>query len=177
MKTIKLFLILFTCTGIFATCKKENEDTLPPATQTGAGTFGCKINGKVYVPKGSSGTGTPNPHVQYDIGLNGLPYLFIDTKQQESGNVTAGVFISFGSLTQSGYYAASDTFRFSIGWAKVIGNCGMTTLDNTVSALGGGQITKLDIPNRIISGTFDFRAVRPNCDTLRVSDGRFDIKF
>ena len=53
----------------------------------------------------------------------------------------------------------------------------MTTLDNAVSALGGGQITKLDIPNRIISGTFDFRAVRPNCDTLRVSDGRFDIKF
>jgi hypothetical protein len=180
MKNFKVFwLSTIALCSLFAACKKDKntEDQLPTATQTGAGTFGCKINGKVFIPKGSSGTGTPNPKVQYDIGLNGLPYLTIDSKQQESGNVSAGVFISFGSLTQPKFYPVTDTVRFSIGWSSLIGNCGMTTLDNSVSANGGGTITRLDIPNRIISGTFSFNAIRPGCDTLRVTDGRFDIKF
>ncbi len=176
---MKYILIIIAAISIFASCTKDKqtEDQLPPATQTGAGTFGCKINGKVYVPKGSSGTGRPNPHIQYDLGLNGLPYLFIDSKQQEGGVINAGVFISFGSLNHLAFYSAIDTFRFSIGWNAVIGNCGMTTLDNNVKALGGGEITRLDATNHIISGRFEFKATKPGCDTLRVTDGRFDIKF
>ena len=80
MKLLKIaWLLAIAITLIFASCKKENEDTLPPATQTGAGTFGCRINGKVYVPKGNSGTGAPNPKVQYDLDLNGQTYLSIGT--------------------------------------------------------------------------------------------------
>jgi len=52
----------------------NNADSLPPATQTGANTLGCLVNGKVFVPKGHGGTGRPNPHVQYDYDLNGKPY-------------------------------------------------------------------------------------------------------
>ena len=39
------------------------------------------------------------------------------------------------------------------------------------------SIEALDIANRIISGTFNFKAIKPGCDTVRISDGRFDIKF
>ena len=78
MKPLKIaWLLAIACSAIFASCKKEHEDTLPPATQTGAGTFGCKINGKIFIPKGSNGNGTPNPKVQYDLDLNGQPYLSI----------------------------------------------------------------------------------------------------
>jgi hypothetical protein len=33
----------------------EPEPTLPPATQTGANTFGCLINGKVFQARGGGG--------------------------------------------------------------------------------------------------------------------------
>ena len=115
--------------------------------------------------------------MQYDLDLNGQPYLFIQAKQFKNNEIIGGVDLTFRNLTTSGNYNALSDIKFSIGWSSVIGNCGMTTLDNTVSAWGGGEILRLDIPNRIISGTFNFKALRPNCDTLRVTDGRFDIKF
>ena len=34
-------------------CSKDMGAQLPPATQTGANTFGCKVNGVVYSCKGA----------------------------------------------------------------------------------------------------------------------------
>ena len=86
MKKIITVILLSTLLG--ASCKKTNTpsptDQLPPTTQTGANTFGCLVNGKVYVPKGSSGTGSPNPKTIYDIGLNGVPNLLINANQYEN---------------------------------------------------------------------------------------------
>ena len=66
MKYIKITLLalgvitLFT----FSQCKKNKEEPqLPPETTTGAMTFGCKVNGKVFVPK--DGRGKPGLYVQY----------------------------------------------------------------------------------------------------------------
>ena len=63
-----------------ASCKKDkqNQDQLPPATQTGANTFACLINGKVFIPKGYDGTGKPNPHILYDFDLQGQPFLSLE---------------------------------------------------------------------------------------------------
>ena len=162
-----------------ASCKKENknEDQLPPATQTGANTFGCLVNGKVFVPRGYDGTGRPNPHVQYEYDLNGQPYLIIEARQYTSNQITGNIRIGFGNLNTLGYYPVSDSFNFSVGWIQVIPNCGMGTSDPSVHVWGGGVITKLDNSNDIISGTFEFKAIKPGCDTVRVTDGRFDIKF
>ena len=178
MKQLKIaWLIAIAFSLIFASCKKESEDTLPPATQTGAGTFGCKINGKVYVTKGSSGTGTPNPKIQYDFDLNGQPYLSIETKRFDANIVDGAVLIYFSNLINTGNYGIGGDFKYSVGWNSYIPGCGVGNLDPNVTALGGGTISKLDIPNRIISGTFSFKAVKPNCDTIRITEGRFDIKF
>ncbi len=176
MQKLKLPLILFACISIFATCKKEQENTLPPATQVGANTFGCKINGKVFIPKGSSGTGTPNPHVQYDFDLNGQPYLSIDASDYNTSS-GGGVFLVYRELSSVGFYPIVNLLKFSLGWPAVLGNCGGQTLDTMSIFAGGGIITKLDIPNHIISGTFDFKYKTLQCDTVNVTDGRFDIKF
>jgi len=176
MKT--LLLVLFAAT-LFSGCKKDKvEDYLPPATQIGANTFGCKINGKVFVPKGFDGTGMPNPHTQYDYLLNGQPYLSIEANRYlEDSNGGGGISITFWDIIQPGYYDVSSKFRFSFGWPIVTGNCGMSIIDSNLQVFGGGVITKLDIPNHIVSGTFDFKAIKPNCDTVFVTDGRFDIRF
>ena len=177
MKLLKIaWLFAIALTLIFASCKKDNEDQLPPATQTGAGTFGCKINGKVYVPKGSSGTGTPNPKVQYDLDLNGKPYLSIQTFQYPT-QLNSGVIIAFRYLQSTGIYNVKDSFRFAIGSPNSNINCGGSSADSTTYSKGEGTITRLDIPSRIISGTFNFKVKPFDCDTIYLTDGRFDIKF
>lgn len=54
MKHIKLILVAVAAFILMApACSKDDDsNTLPPATQTGANTFGCKINGVVYKCKG-----------------------------------------------------------------------------------------------------------------------------
>ncbi len=48
-------------------CKKKDPDPvdqLPPATQTGANTFGCLVNGQAWTPNGNDSTS--NYTVYYD---------------------------------------------------------------------------------------------------------------
>ena len=49
MKT-KLFIFLAIALTL-SCCNKDDDNTesLPPATQTGAGTFACKVNGTSYI--------------------------------------------------------------------------------------------------------------------------------
>jgi hypothetical protein len=178
MKQIKFLLFVFACTNIFAACKKDKNtaDQLPPATQTGANTFGCLVNGKVYVPKGYSGTGTPNPHIQYDINLNGRPYLGITADQIVNSNYRGSILIAYRNIDHLGTYLMPDDFNFSAGWTDVVGTCGTIAFDTTIKRWGG-VITKLDIPNHIISGTFNCKFKAVQCDTVFITDGRFDIKF
>ena len=177
MKNIIIVTTLMMLCG--ASCKKDkaNEDQLPPATQSGANTFGCLVNGKVFVPKGYDGTGRPNPHVQYDYDLNGQPYLGIIANIFNINNLLGEVLISFRNLTQLGFYEYPTNFNFEVGWTNVIGSCSTVTFDTTIQTWGSGTITKLDIPNQRISGTFDFKYKTTQCDTVRITNGRFDIKF
>ena len=67
----------------------DNPPQLPPETQTGANTFGCLVNGKVWLPKG----GGLLPGVFSDYG-NGSIILYANNYEYEDHinlNVT-GVF-------------------------------------------------------------------------------------
>ena len=177
-----LWLLLLALCSIFASCKKDKTETnsvdqLPPATQTGANTFGCLVNGNVYVPTGYNGTGRPNPHIQYDLNLNGRPTQGITADRIVNSMYAGSILVAFRNLDHLGTYLTPDDFNFSSDWTKVIGNCSTIAFDSTIQKWGKGIITKLDIPNRIISGTFDFKFKTLQCDTVFITDGRFDIKF
>ena len=49
--------------------------------------------------------------------------------------------------------------------------------DSTVYREGKLTITKFDLENQIISGTFEFTLTKPGCDTIKVTQGRFDMKI
>lgn len=38
-------------------------------------------------------------------------------------------------------------------------------------------VTRLDLNAGIIAGTFDMKVVQTGCDTLRITQGRFDYKL
>lgn len=163
----------------FAQCKKDKEqDKLPPATQIGANTFGCLVNGKVYIPKGYSGTGTPNPRVIYDIGINGYPYLQILAKQFDNINDQIGNFsLNIDSITGTGTYLIF-TIKKQIGFGSyIIPGCGILPDDDQTFKTGKIFLLKYDLNNRIISGTFFMKIKPANCDTLNITEGRFDFKL
>jgi hypothetical protein len=64
-----LFLLFFSSLLLNSKCRKDNEPQLPPETTTGAMTFGCKIDGKVFLPK--SGNGVPGIITEYPFLGNG----------------------------------------------------------------------------------------------------------
>lgn len=177
-----MWLLILAISSIFGSCKKDKNttdpaDQLPPATQTGANTFGCLVNGKVYIPKGSSGNGSPNPKKIYDIGLNGLPFMQIDAGQYEQNNQIASFVISIDSLTTIGIHTVY-TNKKQIGFGSTsFPNCGTLPADITQFKTGYINVTKYDIPNNIVSGIFNFKIKPDNCDTLFFTDGRFDFKL
>jgi len=42
---------------------------------------------------------------------------------------------------------------------------------------GSISFTKIDRTNFIVSGQFEFSTVTQSCDTVRITDGRFDVQY
>ena len=61
MKTTILKTVLLFIAFTFINCSNNDDpqDQLPPITQTGANTFGCLVNGQVFVPKDAGPSTTP----------------------------------------------------------------------------------------------------------------------
>ena len=68
------FLLLLPLLIILFSCNKDDDkpadpvDQLPPATQTGANTVGCLVNGKTFLPKGGGMSGNKNCFYQFVDG-------------------------------------------------------------------------------------------------------------
>ncbi|GAA3930553.1 hypothetical protein GCM10022406_14860 [Hymenobacter algoricola] len=162
-------------------CKQDDptpEEQLPPATQTGANTFGCLVNGQVYTPSGYNGTS--DYAVLYDPAYNGgsldvRTYRY--TKSAESTKLS--IIIGGDSINHVGTYSLTAT-----------GSRGALLFDRSKPSpcdrFAGGvgvytkgilTLTRLDLNAGIISGTFEFTLAKPGCDTIRVTQGRFDKKL
>ncbi len=172
--TTALIIILFS----FSTCKKDSntEDKLPPETTTGAMTFGCKVNGQIFVPK--DGRGRPGLFVQYvnlGNGVGGGWYLNIPAVNWEPPDVPA-VSITTDSL----FVNEGITYQFKYrkkGFPGAFYSNGpqYNALDNNSGEL---RIKKFDSINRIISGTFFFTGTdNSNGQTVNITEGRFDIRY
>jgi len=179
VKTLVFFIAaIFSLTLLFTSCKKQPVDQLsllPPATQTGANTFGCLVNGKAFLPKAYGFMASPALECQYDS--NGL--FLVASYKDNNGNYTD---ITIG--TDSLVLAEEQAFQLKTrvpgnAYAKYgfIGGSVVTYMTND-SISGSLTITKLDITNKIISGTFNFKAVdTANNKTIELTAGRFDLHF
>ena len=161
-------------------CKKneKKQEQLPPVTQTGANTIGCLVNGKVFIPEGYNGTGTPNPKRIFDIGLDGLPYLQIVARQyDDQRDVRGTLVIGIDSLVGTGTHKVY-TNKKQIGFGSYLfPSCGIPPDDDVYFKSGSIEITKYDLNNGIISGVFNFKIKPSDCDTLFFTMGRFDFKL
>lgn len=181
MKRIILFcciatvLIGWSCTNDPPSPGPEPRPTLPPITQTGQNTFGCRVNGEVWLPQGD--WQNPSPTVDYynncvlisaeRIGQNPYTYLHLDFGK---------VFNDTSFVIQN--YLDSAEYQYFVYNASYYPSGPITSYYPVNPNSGELNLLKLDTVNRIVSGTFHFVGIDTlSGDTVRIEDGRFDIQY
>lgn len=182
------FLSLISLSFFLLSChKEENNFGLPPATQNGANTFGCLLDGKPWVAE--IGPGIIDPLIRkirsnYDELNFGI-----------ADNSYFSLSATFISLPDSVY----DIFSFNIRPVYKNGNLDFSKLLRKDIECSFSQpvhathtslyvvdtlypinfnIQKLDTIANICAGTCNFRLIdKTNKDTLEVTEGRFDIIY
>ena len=180
-----LYVCLLACLGGCKQClKAPAPNKLPDATQTGANTFGCMLNGNLWVAQGSrSGFNPgqrPNPNINYDATYNGGALdvsgsIILDDETQSNMVITGSNIGSIGTYSlnkaKSGIHFEHTNFVNSL----VYYNDGY---EGDMFSGGELTITKLDKVNKIISGTFYITIEKPKLGKkIVITDGRFDIKY
>ena len=178
-----IYILLLAITICFPQCCKEkphNNNTdvpgLPPATQTGANTLGFLLNGVPWVPAGNNGTA--NMSIDFDPGFNNggmgiAAYKVIANNNLEYFGI--GIADSLNFLIPQFNLPLRQKSLFRITFVK--GICEYFSIDSSIVLNGELTINKLDRVNNIIAGTFNATLFKPGCDTIRITEGRFDMKF
>jgi hypothetical protein len=181
MKSIKFLLAAVCVITIFtlSQCKKKTEEPqLPPETTTGAMTFGCKVNGKVFVPK--DGNGRPGLYVQYvNLGpgpggwyLN-IPAINYKSDKRENINISTDSLLVQEGTT---YMLKKIKGNAQAFYAEV--NSGSVIMYPKLNTDSGSMfIRKHDLVQRILSGNFSFTGTNINGQKVSITDGRFDIRY
>jgi len=165
-----IYCLLF---SVFISCVKERYK-LPPETQTGANTFGCVLNGKVWSPRGSDGYSGTNKARSYSY--NGC--YFILSATDHDGKPLSGIVLGFDSTCMqvgipiklaAGRKGEGGAGYHTIGYAATENN----DFGTSDSVTGELVFTKWEPP--ITSGRFWFDAIDKNGNIIHVTDGRFDV--
>ncbi|MBS1487715.1 MAG: hypothetical protein JST43_09005 [Bacteroidetes bacterium] len=139
---------------------------LPPATQTGKNTFGCLINGKAFVPISTTDITAIYQQGILQIGVHTTsPYQSVGLSVDET---------NYGPITTISYPLNKPPN--SSGGSSYMPLNG-SSLCSTQAISGVITITKIDRVSYIVSGTFEFSSAASGCDTLKITNGRFDIKY
>jgi hypothetical protein len=170
---------IISCTAlIFPACKNGESpfDGLPRATQKGANTMGCRINGEAWKAKGDLTTAPVNADFYHGtVGVGGTEVL-----DNQDFNIIrigvndivrgTGVFPKTANCGSSMYGSTCFSVRYnSKEYSAVSGQVTITALDTTTTPT----------PEVFVSGTFEFTAqnTADTTDVIEVTDGRFDISF
>jgi len=176
----KILLIAFLC--FLTGCEKDDQPEkdpgnfqtpLPAATTTGANIFACYVDGEAYIAKKNqitayyqytqdyyafvvNGVKKTKPIFSIVIGSSAEPLMEGNTyslNKDEKGKQWGGIgFVYEPEIPFQANYTNGTTYK------------------------GEMTITKLDMENQIISGTFWFDVRDPKTgETRKVRDGRFDV--
>lgn len=163
----------------FSACTKE-VDELPPATQTGANTFGAKINGKYWVPARFGIVPANNLLEAFYSGPNSI----LITARNFSASPTETVFeMQIADIDGPGtYYMNQDVTKPSAASYAYYVKRTITPEDEWQTSTknnGTVVITRFDRNEKIISGTFELNAgsLYHSGQAISVTEGRFDVKF
>ena len=175
MKTLFLSVLFIAC---FISCNKDDDrgpvdpiDLLPPATQTGANTFGCLLDGKAFLPGA-----TPNPLDCFYQFVNGEYYFAVQCSKRNKHYdlIEIGVGTFHKELSENQTF---DLLEYTPMNAS--GSYFFNTFLTYTSQYHTGElyISKLDDENSIVSGTFWFDVMDDDGIVHHIREGRFDMLY
>lgn len=146
-------------------CKKEDH-VLPAITTEGKNTFGCLVNGELWLPKGRGDGSLP---IFVDMTVNNFLAIYASNR---NSRVTIAIIDTTG-IKLNHPYPLTEGRNFIASYFIVKDGIGCHTNDQDVIS---GEVTLSRLQNQVISGTFEFTTHTPDCgDTIKVTEGRFDI--
>ncbi len=181
----RLLLLFLLVTSLWA-CNKEEPikpappidyTVLPAATQEGKNTFGCKVNGQVWVPRVPLGTVTSRDKeaTVWESDLTGSGRILCNLVDKE-WQIDNWLVITFGYTDfKKGSYCKEVVFgKFRTTNGKYYRSDYQPLPSNCV------VITKIDTLNNFVSGTFNFTLFADSLNTgnkIVISEGRFDLPY
>lgn len=187
-KLFSILILIFSLSALVTSCIKRNIkpvnqlSLLPPATQTGARTFGCLVNGQAFVPKNQSIYQGPRIQCNYEFLSGGYYFtVLIANVDSNNNNEAFSILLQTDSLSiQEGQKITLEEY-FTSGKASgtySIGTYPQIPIYHTDNRHNGQLfISHLDLMKQIVSGTFYFTAINSAGDTVKVTDGRFDLVY
>ena len=183
---IRLSCLLLLAFASCKSCKKDVDPTtqLPAATQTGANTFGCVINGEGWVPNGESTIPITRPINGGYVGENiDIPKYSVYVRTYSDRKSL--IFYVKSVIAPGRYPLSFDTGEYSSSYPK---NYGLFRVDGaTIDDPDYGYITTsqvtgyvdfvvADTASKRLAGTFEFEGIDfPSGKKIKVTGGRFDI--
>ena len=156
-------------------CTKNIDDKLPPLTFEGKNTFGCKIDGVSWIPKG-----------HHDLGMGYWVPPTGGGLYQKYTNSKFDVYISANSLWTSMviYLKNNGSSNYPLARKYNLNEAGCFAGFRSTGGLytdyirsGWVELLKVDTVNSIVSGRFEFAAYNyANSTENKITDGRFDFK-
>lgn len=146
--------------------RKAPVDQLPPPTQSGKYTFGCLVNGEVMIPDD-----TTSMLAEYQGGMMQI----IGEVWHEDFFQTIKIIVLDPIIIGQNYDLTDMSTTRVIYSRKINGSICNYEAEDTFN--GWIKFSKIDRTNLIVSGTFEYSTVTENCDTIRVTNGRFDFPY
>ncbi|WP_306013149.1 MULTISPECIES: hypothetical protein [unclassified Allomuricauda] len=171
MKKVLIALYILALSGCSQDeAPKDPVDSLPPITQTGENTFACLINGKPFFSSKERRASYTVANGAYTFGVYG-------SRRDEIGLRTVSLQgIDVDPLKEGTYTLKSE---ISGNFSGLYGIDGGLTLDTGTTDANPGllTITRFDLVEFIVSGTFEFTVEDDSGNLYEITDGRFDLKF
>jgi len=176
MKKFLAFYFVIASIALLSCSKDVTE--LPTATQTGANTFGCKVDGKFWVPAGFGIIPTA-PILESRVAGTDI---FINARNFSSSPTETEFELFIKDVNGPGTYPLNTTTGYpngNVSYGYYVHR--KITPDNewitSAQYTGTVTITKFDMVNHIISGTFEFQAINlyNAPQPIAVTEGRFDV--
>ena len=178
---MKKTILLLVITAIFSCCKNNDNtstnpiDQLPQATQIGANTAGCLVNGEAFLP--NNGSVIP---LSCDY-LDGEDFTLKISNEINNDLFTILISIYNTPLQVGQTYELNTMFETNAKSGEYFINTSPSPSPNyystTPTVIGELTITHHDFDNAFLSGTFWFDAINSNGEIIEVREGRFDMEY
>ncbi|MBK0403149.1 hypothetical protein I5M27_09145 [Adhaeribacter sp. BT258] len=166
-------LFLYSCNWFKPVPPQDDLTQLPPETQEGKDTFGCLVNGQVWRNQGEEVWGPRDLQGGYHQGA------FSISADKIIEPLSEGIAIHISKHFHGvGLYQLSANFNTNGTQYALYSHSDACEYITDSLNIGILEITRFDsISPYIVSGRFHFTVSTPGCDTVRITEGRFDHKY